>query len=200
MWCWRRLLRIPWTARRTHKSEIDEIKTTNQLEALIKKPQLSYFGHIMRSENSSEMSIMLGMGGRTGNIGRPLARWLDDIMAVLNCALTELCCLTRDRDSWRKMIMGHWESPEVGRDLTGQGSKVIALIVYCTLFWLSVGIEAPLSVKLYPRGHYLISWFLLSDRVRVSVGDSTLVLGVTLVLGFVTCYGHVGVNVSLGLN
>ena len=63
LWCWRRLLRIPWTARRTNKSAIDEIKTTSG-EALIKKQQLSYFGHIMRSENSLEKSMMLGMGSK----------------------------------------------------------------------------------------------------------------------------------------
>ena len=63
LWCWRRLLRIPWTARRTNKSVIEEIKPTNPLEAQIKKQQLSYFGHIMRSENSLEKSMMLGMGG-----------------------------------------------------------------------------------------------------------------------------------------
>ena len=63
LWCWRRLLRIPWTAIRTNKSVIEEIKATNTLEALIKKQQLSYVGHIMRSENSLEKSMKLGMGG-----------------------------------------------------------------------------------------------------------------------------------------
>ena len=63
LWWWRRLLRIPWTARRTNKSVIEEIKAANPQEALIKKQQLSYFGHIMRSENSLEKSMLLGMGG-----------------------------------------------------------------------------------------------------------------------------------------
>ena len=85
LWCWRRLLRIPWTARRTNKSVIEEIKATNSLEALIKKQQLSYFGHIMRREKSLEKWIMFGMGGGTRKIGRPRARWLDDIKAVTNC-------------------------------------------------------------------------------------------------------------------
>ena len=105
LWCWRRLLRIPWTARRTNKSVIEEIKATNPLEALIKKQQLSYFGHIMRRENSLEKSIMLGMGGGSRKRGRPRARWLDDIKAVTNCTLAELCGSARDRDTWRKMIM-----------------------------------------------------------------------------------------------
>ena len=88
LWCWRRLLRIPWTARRTNKSVIEEIKPTNPLEAQIKKQQLSYFGHIMRSENSLEKSMMLGMGGGARKRGRPRARWLDDIKAITNCTLT----------------------------------------------------------------------------------------------------------------
>ena len=103
--CWIRLLRIPWTARRTNKSVIEEIKATNPLEALIKKQQLSYFGHIIRRENSLEKSIMLGMGGGTRKRGRPRARRLDDINAVTNCTLNELCGSSRHQDAWRKMIM-----------------------------------------------------------------------------------------------
>ena len=103
LWCWRRLLRIPWTARRTNKSVIEEIKATNRLEALIEQQQLTYFGHIMRRENSLEKSMMLGMGGGTRKRGRPRARWLDDIKAVTKCTLTELCGSARDQDSWRKI-------------------------------------------------------------------------------------------------
>ena len=97
---------LPWTARRTNQSVIEEIKPTNPLEAQIKKQQLSYFGHIMRSENSLEKSMMLGMGGGARKRGRPRARWLDDIKAITNCTLTELCALTRDRDAWREKVMG----------------------------------------------------------------------------------------------
>ena len=105
LWCWRRLLRIPWNARRTNILVIEEIKAAHPLEPLIKKQQLSYFGHIMRRENSLENASMLGMGGGTRKRGRPRARWLDDIKAVTNCTLTELCGSARDRDAWRKMIM-----------------------------------------------------------------------------------------------
>ena len=100
------MLSIPWTARRTNTSVIEEIKATNLLEALIKKQQLSCFGHIMRSENSLEKTMMLGMGGGARKRGRPRARWLDDINAITNCTLTELCGLARYRDAWRKMVMG----------------------------------------------------------------------------------------------
>ena len=96
---------IPWTARRTNKSVIEEIKATNPLETLIKKQQLSNFGHIMRRENSLEKSIMLGMGGGTRKRGIPRTRWLDDIKAVTKRTLTELCGSARDREVWRKIIM-----------------------------------------------------------------------------------------------
>ena len=101
LWCWRRLLRIPWTARRTNKSVIEEIKATS----INKEAATIIFGHIMRRENSLEKSIMLGMGGGTRKRGRPRARWLDDIKAVTNCTLAELCGSARDRDTWWKMIM-----------------------------------------------------------------------------------------------
>ena len=105
---WKESVYVPMpkeTARRTNKSVIGEIKATNPLETLIKKQQLSYFGHIMRRENSLEKSIMLGMGGSSRKRGRPRVRWLDDIKAVTNCTLAELCGSARDRDTWRKMIM-----------------------------------------------------------------------------------------------
>ena len=105
LWCWRKLLQIPWSARITNKSVIEELKATHPLEALIKKQKLSYFGHIMRRENSLEKSIMLGMGGGTRKRGRPRARWLDDIKAVTKCTFTELCGSASDRSAWRKMIM-----------------------------------------------------------------------------------------------
>ena len=76
----------------------------------------------MRSENSLEKSMMLGMCGGARKLGRPRARWLDDIKATTNYTLTELCGLTRDRDAGGRWS---WKSPEVGIDLTGQGNKVI---------------------------------------------------------------------------
>ena len=105
LWCSRRLLRIPWTARRTNKSVIEEIIPTNPIEALINKQQLSYFEYIMRRENSLKKSIMLGIGGGTRERGRPRTRWLDDIKAITNYTLTELCGSARYRNAWRKMIM-----------------------------------------------------------------------------------------------
>ena len=101
------MLRMPWTARRTNKSVNEKIKATHPQEALIKKQQLSYFGHIVRRENSFEKSIILGMGGGTRKRGTPRARWLDDIKAVTNGrpTLTELCGSERDRNAWMKMII-----------------------------------------------------------------------------------------------
>ena len=99
------MLRIPWTARRTNKSVFEETKATNPSEALITKQQRSHFGHIMRRENSLEKSMTLEMGGGSRKRGRPRARWLDDIKAVTNCTLTELCGSAIDQNVWRKMVM-----------------------------------------------------------------------------------------------
>ncbi|GFR95177.1 endonuclease-reverse transcriptase [Elysia marginata] len=84
LWCWRRLLRrpIPWTAKRTNVLILEEIKPTQSLESLIVKQKLSYFGHIMRKQNSLEKSIMLGMGEGGRRRGRPCMRWKDDIKTV----------------------------------------------------------------------------------------------------------------------
>ncbi|GFR74422.1 endonuclease-reverse transcriptase [Elysia marginata] len=82
LWCWRRLLRLPWTAKRTNVSILEEIKPAQSLESLIVKQKLSYFGHIMRKQSSLEKSIMLGMGEGGRRRGRPCMRWKDDIMTV----------------------------------------------------------------------------------------------------------------------
>ena len=72
--------------------------------------------YIMRSENSLEKSMILGMGGGPRKRGGPRARWVDDIKAVTNCTLTELCGLTRDRDAWRKMVIGITKSASTERE------------------------------------------------------------------------------------
>ena len=122
LWCWRRLLRIPWTARRTNKSVIEDIKATNPLEAIIKKQQLSYFGHIMRSENSLEKVDDVGNGWRCKE-----ERQTTSTMARWHQGLNELHAHRTMRTNSRS---GHlsggrwsWESPEVGLALTGQGKR-----------------------------------------------------------------------------
>jgi hypothetical protein len=104
LWCWRRLLRVPWTEKRTNKSVLQEIKPECSLEASMVKLKLSYFGHIMRRQESLEKEIMLGMVGGKRRRGRQKKRWIDTIKEDANLTLTQLNKMVHDRNKWRSLI------------------------------------------------------------------------------------------------
>lgn len=104
LWCWRRLLNISWTEKRTNESVLEEIKPECSLEALMVRLKLSYFGHIMRRENSMEKEIMLGMVGGTRRRGRQKKRWMDTIKEETNSTLTQLNTMVHNRNLWRSLI------------------------------------------------------------------------------------------------
>jgi exonuclease III len=103
-WCWRRMLRISWTAKRTNKSITDEIDPGSSLENIIARQKLTYFGHVMRS-NGLEKDIMTGMGEGKRERGRPRTRWLDEIKERTGLSLQELKEAVRDRVGWRGKVM-----------------------------------------------------------------------------------------------